>query len=134
MIEIQSLQDAIYAIKGQQGLTVILGDWNQGLGLKTDVNDKEMVELLSPLQENYGQSFAFCAFNENIDVRWDGSFGVVCEENGEEKVLLLESDTKHNPGMLKFKEKGYDRVKVEEIKKDGRVVFLKFKQLLKKEG
>jgi len=104
MRSIDSLDEALEVLTNQQNLFFILQDWDSGMHVDGNSTGNQVSQQLVTCRGKYGDSFGFRAFNEEVDVYWNGDFGIVCkgEEHGKTQELLFEFDTKRHPGMMKF--------------------------------
>jgi hypothetical protein len=134
MRTVGEIDTAIKILESQKDLALILEDWDDGLLVQQGLEGQQIVQMLDAAKEKYGQKFGFRAFNQTLDVWWNGDLGVVCEgeAKGNITTIPLESDSKRYPGAKALG--NYAKVEVEEITRNERVIFLRFRQLLKGGG
>jgi hypothetical protein len=137
MRTVHSLDEAVAALVNQKSLFVLLEDWEEGLTLCEEQEETQVKGLVEAARRKYGARFTFRAFNEDLDVWWNGELGVVCAGKPTAvKEVMLATDYRRFPGVAVFRtedlnDERYDRVLVEEIREAHRVVYLRFVKLLK---
>jgi len=101
---VRKLDDLLCDFQCQQDLILIVQDWHSGIHVEHSCDGDCVISKLQSAKEKYGDKFEFRAFNDKIDVYWNGDFGVICEDqdSGNPCKILLEFDTKRHPGMKSF--------------------------------
>jgi len=113
---------------------LLIEDWDEGLKLWNNLNRDQALKELEARGEKYGCKFHFCAFNNDFDLRWDGDAGAFYTDTGGQTTeLLLETDSKRFPGISRLKSLNYEKVEVEKVEADGRIIALRFKRLIKED-
>ena len=117
-------------------LTVFLEDWDEGLRVETRLDGQKLVEQLIALRPKYGNRCHFRAFNDSLDVWWNGDFGIVCQGSSDKDTtveLHLESDAKRHPGMLAFGNLTNAGIVATVVRAGDKDVFLRFRRLKENE-
>ena len=131
----QDMDKALESLKGQKRLTLILGDWDEGLELSEALTQEEVRAQVITAREKYGTYFSWRVFNREVDLYWNGESGVLCEgapRDDHIKWIFLETDYRRFPGAGIF-ESRYTQAKVEEIHQRDRVVYLRLLKLCKED-
>lgn len=102
-----SLEQVLAAIPNQGSFFILAEDWKDGFGEMSDATSAKLRELLAGMRSRYGDNFAFRAFNEALDLHWNGELGLLAkaddtEETGEVRVPLI-SGTVRFPAAGKLK-------------------------------
>ncbi|MEM2913992.1 MAG: hypothetical protein QXH91_01130 [Candidatus Bathyarchaeia archaeon] len=126
----------------KENMTLILGDWDNGLKLEKGLNGEEVIKKIKEASEEYGNRFSWRAFSENIDLYWNGEGALLCEgepiqEN--KRKVFLETDFRRFPGIaifwdVEFSEPEYTHAEVEDIYQGNEVVYLRLLRLFKEVG
>lgn len=128
-----SFDEALAALQKLKGLTLILGDWDDGLQLVEGLSGEQVTEKINAVRQKYREQFPWRAFNRNTDVCWNGEDASVCEgepikENT--KKIFLETDYRRFKGIgifwdECFSEPRYTHAEVEEVHWDSQAVYLR---------
>jgi len=129
-----SLDETMNALSEREHLVFILQDWDSGMQVYENYSGEETVQQLADARGKYGDRFGFRAFNEEVDIYWNGDFGVIFTGQGvgPTQQILLESDTKRYPGMAKFEaDRNLRDLRIEarEITSEDGATFLRFVKL-----
>ncbi|MEO0082696.1 MAG: hypothetical protein ABIL25_10495 [candidate division WOR-3 bacterium] len=102
-----SLDEVLGAISEQERFFVLAEEWRDGLDEKSEVTAAELKELVAQMRCDYGDNFAFRAFNETLDLHWNGELGLLIQadttEETQEVYLPLISDSVRFPAAGRLK-------------------------------
>lgn len=131
VIRLKSFEEALKCIEKTKEGIFLIGHWSSGLLIK----DKE--EGVEQSLKEYEGNIPFLFFNKECGIIWNNHFGwclKVTQDNGdfevEEKMMYLNTDTGKFPGMKALISKKYTKACVELFKKNGKVYFIKIKELI----
>ena len=138
---LESLDKAISALKGKDGLSLLIGDWDHGVKLLESMSGSEIAAEIERARGKYGDRFTWRAFNEKLEISWDGESGTVCDDmpiDKNRKSVLLETDYHQFPGVKvfwpeDFSAPHYTRADVEEIHQADRIVHFRLLRLRREE-
>ncbi len=138
---LESLDKAISALKGKDGLSLLIGDWDHGVKLLESMSGSDIDDEIKGARKSYGDRFTWRAFNEKLEISWDGESGTVCDDmpiDKNRKSVLLETDYHQFPGVKvfwpeDFSAPHYTRADVEEIHQADRIVHFRLLRLRREE-
>lgn len=108
-------------------------DWNTGL-IVNKGNFEELKTKVEELADKYNNNFKFKAFNEELEISWDGERGILLQESeeGEYEVvknkLMIEGDWRRFGGVRDLN--GYKWVEVRIYKEGEDIRFIRLVKLL----
>ena len=127
-----NLDKVLKVLEEKEDLTLILGDWDEGLKLEQGLSGKDVSSRIEAARGKYGDRFQWRAFNREVDVWWNGETGVICKgESKNIKQFFLETDYRRFPGTSIFRQLEYTCIEVEEIRCEDRVIYLRMIELSK---
>jgi len=104
MRTVRTVAEALEPLAGQQGLWLLLEDWEHGLQLGEGCSPEEVIQAVQSAYERYGNGFTFRAFNRAVDVLWNGELGIICVgDPGPTETVYLEGDYRRFPGVRAFR-------------------------------
>jgi len=127
-----NLDKVLKVLEEKEDLTLILGDWDEGLKLEQGLSGKDVSSRIEAARGKYGDRFQWRAFNREVDVWWNGETGVICKGKPKNiKQFFLETDYRRFPGTSIFRQLEYTCIEVEEIRCEDRVIYLRMIELSK---
>lgn len=139
MQKMKTLDEALPLLETAAGLTLFLGDWDEGFKVELDIDGARAAGIIRAARDKYVDRFTWRAFNETFEAFWDQDGGVLCTEPPREtKRFFLETDAGPHPGVRQFlpggsSASGFTRIEVEEIREGNHVIHLRMVKLLREE-
>ncbi len=137
--KLKTLDAALPSLEAAAGLTLFLGDWDEGFKVERDLDGARAAGMIRAARDKYGDRFTWRAFNETFEAFWDQDSGVLCMDPPlETKRFFLETDAGPNPGVRQFRPDGpsasdFTRIEVEEIREGNHVIHLRMVKMLREE-